>query len=94
LDELSAQKKATNSAWSVTVRAFRGTDSKTPGACFTKDIIYREGNIAIWETLHKNLPEMQRWNVGKYDPSNPRHLWVLDQLGITDADLKNLDQAA
>jgi hypothetical protein len=64
---------------------------KTPGACFTKDIIYREGNIAIWETLYKNIPEMQRWNVGKYDPSNPRRIWVLDQLGITDTDLEKLN---
>ncbi len=91
-DGLLAQKKAASSAWGRTVRTFRGTDGRTPGACFTKDIIYREGNIAIWETLYKNEPEMQRWNIGKYDPSNPRHIWVLDQLGITDQDLKTLSR--
>ncbi|MFZ1626557.1 MAG: tyrosine/phenylalanine carboxypeptidase domain-containing protein [Candidatus Moraniibacteriota bacterium] len=91
-DAPEAQKKAANTAWGRAVRTFRGTDSKTPGACFTKDIIYREGNIAVWETLHRKEPEMQRWNIGKYDPSNPRHLWVLDELGITDADLSTLQK--
>lgn len=87
-----AQKKASNSAWARSVRTFRGTDSQTPGACFTKDIIYREGNIAVWETLNRKEPEMHRWNVGKYDPSNPRHIWVLDELGITDTDLAGLEK--
>lgn len=87
-----AQKKAANTAWGRTVRTFRGSDGKTPGVCFTKDIIYREGNIAVWDTLHRKEPEMQRWNIGKYDPSNPRHLWVLDELGITDASLVSLQK--
>ena len=86
-----AKRLADENAWTTCVRTFRGTDSKTPGTCFTKDIIYREGNIAVWETLERNAPEMHRWNIGKYDPSNPRHLWVLDQLGITDEDLQELD---
>lgn len=85
-----AEKKASNSSWARSVRTFRGTDSQTPGACFTKDIIYREGNIAVWETLNRKAPEMHRWNIGKYDPSNPRHVWVLDELGITDTDLARL----
>ncbi len=87
-----AEKKASHSAWIRSVRTFRGTDSQTPGTCFTKDIIYREGNIAVWETLNRKEPEMHRWNVGKYDPSNPRHIWVLDELGITDADIEKLDR--
>ena len=92
IDAPEAEKKAANTAWGRAVRTFRGTDCKTPGACFTKDIIYREGNIAVWETLHRKEPEMQRWNIGKYDPSNPRHLWVLDELGITDTDLASLQK--
>lgn len=86
-----AQKKAETSAWGRCVRTFRGTDSQTPGTCFTKDIIYREGNIAVWESVAKNAPEMSRWDVGKYDPSNPRHIWILDQLNITDKDLETLE---
>lgn len=92
LDEPLARERAENSAWTRSVRTFRGTNSKTPGTCFTKDIIYRNGNIAVWETLDRNQPEIHRWNIGKYDPANPRHIWVLDQLGITDRDLEELSK--
>jgi hypothetical protein len=87
-----AEKKSDTSAWERCVRTFRGTDARTPGVCFTKDIIYREGNIAVWESVAKNAPEMSRWDVGKYDPSNPRHIWILDQLNITDEELEALDE--
>lgn len=87
-----SEKKAETSAWGRCVRTFRGTNSQTPGTCFTKDIIYREGNIAIWESVARNTPEMSRWDVGKYDPSNPRHIWILDQLNITDEQLQSLEE--
>lgn len=87
-----AQEKANNSAWSRSVRTFRGTDCKTPGVCFTKDIIYRQGNIGAWEIIKKKPDEMARFNIGKYDPSNSRHLWILEQLGITDTDLATLEE--
>lgn len=35
---------------------------------------------------------MTRFNIGKYDPSNPRHLWVLEQLNITEQDLQELEK--
>jgi hypothetical protein len=78
-------------AWDRSIRAFRGTDAKTKGVCFTKDIIYREGNIGVWEALKKNPEEMMRWSVGKYDPANERHLWVLNQLGISEQDLEDVN---
>lgn len=87
-----AKKKAEALAWGQCVRTFRGTDSRTPGVYFTKDIIYGEGNIAVWESVAKNAQEMSRWDVGKYDPANPRHIWILDQLNITDEELAALDQ--
>jgi uncharacterized protein YwgA len=87
-----ALEKARNSAWNHSVRTFRGTDCKTPGVCLTKDIVYREGNIGIWDVIKNNPSEMMRFNVGKYDPSNSRHLWVLEQLGISDQDLSKLDE--
>lgn len=87
-----AREKAETSAWGRCVRTFRGTDSQTPGTCFTKDIVYREGNMAVWESVAKNALEMSRWDVGKYDPSNPRHIWILDQLNITDKDLEVLER--
>ena len=86
-----ALEKAQNSAWNNTVRTFRGTDCRTPGVCFTKDIIYREGNIGVWTVVRSNPEEMAHFNIGKYDPSNSRHLWILEQLGITDKDLCELE---
>lgn len=91
-DFSEAQEKAQNSAWNRCVRTFRGTDCKTPGVCFTKDVIYREGNIGVWKVIKSNPDEMIRFNVGKYDPSNPRHLWILEQLGITEQDLATLEE--
>ena len=91
-DASTAQQEAAKKAWNRCVRTFRGTDCKTPGAVFTKDIIYREGNIGVWELIRTNPDEMKRFNIGKYDPTNPRHLWVLTELGITEDDLRDLEQ--
>lgn len=87
------KEKAQNDAWNRCVRTFRGTDCQTQGVCFTKDIVYREGNIGIWDVIGKNPDEMMRFRVGKYDPANPRHIWILNQLGITEEDLKDLKKA-
>ncbi len=89
--DLSASN-AQASAWNRTVRTFRGTDCTTAGACFTKDIIYRQGNIDVWNVVKDNPAEMIRFSVGKYDPANARHLWILDTLAITDTDLSNLEE--
>ncbi|MCD6422162.1 DUF1704 domain-containing protein [bacterium] len=83
-----AQKKAQTSAWNRCVRTFRGTDCRTRGVCFTKDIIYREGNIAIWQFIREHPEELVRFDVGKYDPTNWRHIWILTLLGIRDEDLE------
>lgn len=88
----AARVEAQTDAWNRTVRTFRGTDCKTPGVCFTKDIIYREGNISAWDVVRNNPSEVLRFSIGKYDPSNERHLWVLSQLGIGEDDMKQLDQ--
>ena len=87
-----SQEKAQSSAWNRTLRTFRGTDCNTPGACFTKDTIYRDGNIGIWDVIGNNPDEMLRFNIGKYDPANPRHIWILEQIGISDKDLSNLER--
>lgn len=86
-----AKKEAERLGWNRTMRTFRGTDGKTKGVVFTKDIVYRQGNIAVWNLVGKNSKEMLRLQVGKYDPANERHTWVLDQLEITDEDLENLE---
>ncbi|MFZ5365283.1 MAG: tyrosine/phenylalanine carboxypeptidase domain-containing protein [Patescibacteria group bacterium] len=82
------------SAWNRSVRTFRGTDCKTPGVCFTKDIIYREGNIETWAVVKNKPEEMSRFSIGKYDPANPRHIWILNMLGITDKELEQPQETA
>ncbi|HWQ59542.1 MAG TPA: hypothetical protein VN420_00125 [Candidatus Fimivivens sp.] len=78
-----AEQHANESAWTRCFLTFRGTDCKTMGVCFTKDIIYRKGNIAIWDSLREQSGSMDLWNVGKYDPSNDRHRWLLERLRIS-----------
>jgi len=87
-----ALKLAENSAWNRCVRTFRGTTCKTQGACLTRDIVYREGNIRVWNVIKNNPEEERRFSIGKYDPSNSRHIWILDQLGITESDLEELEK--
>lgn len=87
----AALRYSQDEAWSDCVRIFRGTTCKTPGACLTRDLVYREGNIGIWNVVKNNPEEIKRFSVGKYDPANPRHIWILEQLGISDEDLNNLE---
>ncbi|MEX0924683.1 MAG: tyrosine/phenylalanine carboxypeptidase domain-containing protein [Candidatus Paceibacterota bacterium] len=82
--------KASELAWKRTVRTFRGSTCATPGACFTKDIVYREGNIGVWDLVKQGSDEMKRVMIGKYDPTNLRHVWVLEQLNITEEDLERI----
>ncbi len=79
---------AKNNAWEICVRTFRGTTCHSPGVCFSKDIIYREGNIGVWDVIRENPEELTRFSVGKYNPANLRHIWVLNQLGISEQDLE------
>ncbi|HBI33940.1 MAG TPA: hypothetical protein DEA43_04010 [Candidatus Moranbacteria bacterium] len=74
-------------AWNRCVRTFRGTNCSEKGACLTRDIVYREGNINTWIVIKGNDREELKFSVGKYDPANPRHIWILEQLGISDDDL-------
>lgn len=37
------------------VRAFRGGNPAVPGAILTKDKVYLEGNLAVWQKLEENL---------------------------------------
>ncbi len=88
---VDVQKEAQTKAWARTMRTFRGTDGKTPGVCYTKDLVYHEGNMAMWDVVKQNPAEMDRFSIGKYDPSNERHLWVMSQLGIGEKDVEQLE---
>jgi len=91
-EKQEAKNDAKKNAWERCVRTFRGSNCETAGVCFTKDIIYQQGNIGTWQIINDNQKEMIRFNVGKYDPNNDRHVWILTQLGISDADLKVLEK--
>jgi len=90
-DQLS-EKNVKEAAYTRCYRTFRGTSGKDKGVAFTKDIVYAEGNVGTWGVIGENPEELMRLSVGKYDPTNMRHLWLLSQLGITDKDLAELEK--
>ncbi len=94
--EGKAKELADTRAWDQCIRMFRGTDCKTPGAIFTKDIIYREGNIGVWQLMSQDQDAMMRFSIGKFDPASPRHQKIIEyvtlasQTEITDTDLARM----
>lgn len=89
----TAITNAQTKAWNRCVRTFRGTPPDTTGVCYTKDMVYREGNIGAWEVVSNNPEEMYRFSIGQYDPANERHIWLLTELGIEDEDLELMDSS-
>jgi hypothetical protein len=75
-------KKAIDTAWDRTCRYFKGTDGKTEGLCYTKDIVYREGNAGLWQLLKKHPELLTMTELGKWDINNPTHWWALLANGI------------
>ncbi|MEY3784158.1 MAG: hypothetical protein RLZZ230_480 [Candidatus Parcubacteria bacterium] len=80
LDELRLM--ASDKAWERALRTYRGTTGNTPGAVYTRDIIYLEGNIKMWKLLDTETNIPPHWLIGKYDPSNATHVDALSELGI------------
>lgn len=60
-------------------KIFCGT---APGLVLTRDIAYREGNIAIHQLLDDRPNAAQWFDIGKFDPANEVHLRALRQLDI------------
>lgn len=75
-------RAAQRRAWARCVRIFRGTSGTTPGACFTKDVVYLEGNIAIWQLVSDDQSWPERFSLGKYDPANMEHVALLRDLDM------------
>lgn len=87
------RKISQEKAWTSALRIFRGTDGKTPGACYLKDTVYTKGNLGVWEVIAKNGEEMIRFSLGKYDPANDRHIIIMNRfIGISDKDLGKLNK--
>ena len=73
---------ATQLAWDRCVRIFRGTPGNVSGLVLTKDSIYRTGNIKIHELLCQT-PKAKKWfDIGRYDPTNSKHIDALRTLQI------------
>jgi hypothetical protein len=80
LDELKMM--ATDQAWNRSMRVYRGSTGTTPGAVYTRDIIYLEGNKQMWKLLDSDAVIHPDWLAGKYDPTNHTHVKALQELGI------------
>ena len=73
---------ATDQAWNRSMRVYRGSTGTTPGAVYTRDIIYLEGNKQMWRLLDTDAVIHPDWLAGKYDPTNSTHVESLKELGI------------
>lgn len=80
--------KAPEAAYEICTRVFRGTDCRTPGIYFHKDIIYRLGQVEIWKMVRDRPAMLRVLSIGKFDPTNKRHLAAMVRLGILDKDLE------
>lgn len=82
LDLDMIEENVKRNAWARCVRIFRGVTGMSPGHCFTRDIIYLEGNIGIWQLLEADPSFEQNFSIGKYDPTNKEHVSILHELGL------------
>lgn len=70
-----------NEAWTFCVRIFRGTTCATPGAVFTKDMVYF-GNRDIWTLIARRNDVVNDFLLGKFDPNNEKHQQFLSDMGM------------
>lgn len=76
------KEKAQQAAWEICVRVFRGTSGQTPGCIYTKDLVYLEGNIKMWELVTERPDVFPHLFAGKFSPFNDRHVKSLQTLGL------------
>lgn len=69
-------------AWPRAMRFFRGTSGQTPGVCQRRYKTYLEGFVAVDSMFSSGSLEESVAMVGKYDPSNERHVAILKGLNI------------
>jgi hypothetical protein len=73
---------AESAAWAVTIRVFRGTTGTTPGCIYTKDILYLENNIELWNLLIDKPQRFDQLFCGKFNPLLTHHITALQTLDI------------
>lgn len=81
-EDAVVDKAPFRAAWDVCVRIFRGTTGQTAGCIYTKDIVYMEGNIGIWNLLSERPQVFESLFVGKFNPLLNRHVRSLQTLEI------------
>ena len=69
-------------AWELSVRVFRGTTGQTSGLVYTRDQVYFEGNVGIWELLIDRPHVFEQLFIGKFDPLSTTHVEALKELEI------------
>lgn len=82
IDLEKVEAKAKKMAWNCACRVFRGSSCQVKGVCFTKDLIYLKGRMCVWDQFRNQTKEVDRLFCGKYDPCNPKHVKILDELGL------------
>ncbi len=71
-------------AFTMIKRIFISTaHNQTCPVYLTKDMVYREGNIAIYELLDQTQCSDEYLELGKFDPTDPDHVDALKRLNIT-----------
>lgn len=78
----TALESATNAAWEVCIRIFRGTSGKATGQIYTRDISYFEGNIKMWDLIIEKPHVFEELFVGKFNPLMKAEVDALQALGI------------
>lgn len=76
------EQKSRELAWNYCLRIFRGTGCSDPGVCYMKDAIYMVGNYRIWKLIRSDPEAMKYFDIGKYDPSNKKHVGWLKSLKL------------
>lgn len=69
-------------AWDVCRRIFRGTTGQSAGCVFTRDLVYFEGNLAMWDFVVQHSHRYDSLFIGKFDPLNKRHVTSLQTLNL------------
>lgn len=69
-------------AFLTCIHVFRGATRQSPGLVLTKEITYREGNIAIHQLMKEVAADTSWLDAGKFDPANQVHMYALRTLGI------------
>jgi hypothetical protein len=70
-------------AWHITTRALKGTDGS--GGAYRKDMVYLEGNLRCWQQAARDPACIMWGDAGKFDIANPRHIAILQQIGVLPA---------